>query len=340
MECPTDPIEMARTALIVLDPPKTLTVRPSQDLEPAEDETSYDRFIRTRRSPGTRRLYATALARFADWRHMSGGMEAMADLCRGTVKRAGILLEDWQAALRDEGLAPGTINSYVRSICSFVNKGAYRNGEVSWKLQVDSEYDEKNRGNRDGPPERNIKKILALCAGPTEMEIRNRAIVQTAFILGLRRAEICSLDWTDVDLDQRIIQVLGKGRRVKKPLGFPRKVWATYNEFWLVRGRPTEGAVFVSLDPVRTGHRLTGGGIWTIINRLANRAGVPHVRPHGLRRSGADKIAKKTGGDVVALVEWGRWSGPDIALGYIAKAAERQARMAALIADEEYEEGA
>ncbi|MCP2937721.1 tyrosine-type recombinase/integrase, partial [Salmonella enterica subsp. enterica serovar Typhimurium] len=50
--------------------------------------------------------------------------------------------------------------------------------------------------------------------------LRDRALLELFYSSGLRLSELCGLRWRDLDLDDGLVTVLGKGRRQRSvPLG-------------------------------------------------------------------------------------------------------------------------
>jgi integrase/recombinase XerC len=61
--------------------------------------------------------------------------------------------------------------------------------------------------------------ILANASTPLSLKnLRDTAIIRVLFGTGARLSEVANLTLDDVDLDLRMIQVLGKGRRANDPL--------------------------------------------------------------------------------------------------------------------------
>src|SRR5690606_33185046 len=55
--------------------------------------------------------------------------------------------------------------------------------------------------------------------------LRDRAVLELLYGGGIRVAELCGLDVDDVDLDNRLLRVLGKGARERTvPIGAPAAV--------------------------------------------------------------------------------------------------------------------
>jgi integrase/recombinase XerC len=116
------------------------------------------------------------------------------------------------------------------------------------------------------------------------LSLRDVALMELLYAAGLRVSEVCSLDLCDVDIDGRIVTVLGKGRKQRRvPIGIPA---ATALSRWLQLGRglwltPDSGdAVFLG----QRGRRIDPRTARRVVNRLTAAAGV-QVSPHALRHA-------------------------------------------------------
>jgi len=84
--------------------------------------------------------------------------------------------------------------------------------------------------------EQEIKTVLAVPDLSTPVGQRNRAILETAYATAVRRQELIGLTVYDVDLREKTIRVLGKGRKQRMlPLG---KHAAQHIAAYLSHGRP------------------------------------------------------------------------------------------------------
>src|SRR5262249_12279756 len=141
-------------------------------------------------------------------------------------------------------------------------------------------------GYRDtaGPGREGVRRLFeALAARADPKGKRDRALLSLLYHLGLRRAEAFGLDLADVDLQEGAVAVLGKGRREKVSLTLPGPTRQALAAWVAVRG-PRPGPLFVALDPGARGERLGGSGLYRVVRRLGEAAGV-RARPHGLRHS-------------------------------------------------------
>lgn len=61
-----------------------------------------------------------------------------------------------------------------------------------------------------------VDKILRVWSGDTLTHKRNKAIIAVLFMTGMRRSEVASLQWQDIDLEQGIIHIrAGKGDKAR-----------------------------------------------------------------------------------------------------------------------------
>ena len=131
--------------------------------------------------------------------------------------------------------------------------------------------------------------------------LRDRAILEILYGLGLRFSELANLTVADVDLEERTLWVRqGKGKRDRLlPLGR----WSTH---WLRRyldasdpARREQGTDLVFLTPRRK--RLTNWVLVRILRAYAHRAGITKpITPHTLRHSFATAMLKG-GADIRGL---------------------------------------
>jgi site-specific recombinase XerD len=136
------------------------------------------------------------------------------------------------------------------------------------------------------PKALNHKQASQLLSAP--MHVRDRAIVALLLDTGIREAECCSLDVSDLDLEGGTLLVR-KGKGAKQRLvifeGETRRLLSD----WLAVRVSAEPALFVSLHANKTtvkGVRLEENGLYSAVKRAADSVGLGKtVTPHGLRHS-------------------------------------------------------
>lgn len=120
-------------------------------------------------------------------------------------------------------------------------------------------------------------------AGPRAA--RDAAMLELLYASGLRVAELAALDLDDVDVAERTVRVLGKGRK-ERIVPFGAKAAARLDAHLARRG-PARGPLF----PNARGRRLTVRTVHRIVRAAARRAGLTRrVSPHTLRHSFATHL--------------------------------------------------
>lgn len=135
------------------------------------------------------------------------------------------------------------------------------------------------------------------------LAIRNRAILELMYACGLRVSEVAALNVSSVNLDDRVIRVVGKGSKERiVPVGHLalRALGRYLKEArpYLLKS-PDEPTLFLS----RLGRRLDRERIWGIIKETARLAGITkNVHPHTLRHSFASHLLEN-GADLRVIQE-------------------------------------
>jgi integrase/recombinase XerD len=125
-------------------------------------------------------------------------------------------------------------------------------------------------------------------------DIRDRAILETLYATGIRRAELITLTIYDADLQTATLRVTGKGRRERTVPLTQSAIAALKLYLEAARGGFVREAgqvrLFVSS---RSGGPLDDDDLVRIVAKAANRAGLSkHVTPHTLRHTCATHLLK------------------------------------------------
>ena len=125
-------------------------------------------------------------------------------------------------------------------------------------------------------------------------DIRDRAILETLYATGIRRAELIALSIYDADLQAATLRIEGKGRR-ERVVPLTQSAIAAL-KVYLEEGRAVfareagQVRLFVS---TRSGGPLDAADIMRIVAKAAHRAGIrKHVTPHTLRHTCATHLLK------------------------------------------------
>ena len=171
--------------------------------------TAIDRFLAAPAlAESTRRAYASDLRGFEDWLDRRGlGVDDV------DVR----VLVDYASELgrARNGLAPATIARKLAAVRSFLRftLGATRVPDASLAPRRPQRLPE-------APKRAEIEELIDAVGGDDALGLRNRALVELVYSAGLRSAEAVGLDLADVDFEQELVRVRGKGGKERVvPLG-------------------------------------------------------------------------------------------------------------------------
>jgi integrase/recombinase XerD len=231
-----------------------------------------------RLAPRTVEAYRRDLASLADWLGRPPGSVTTQEL------------ERWIAELRADGLAPATIARRIASVRSFL-RHLVLVGSASVNAAADLELPRRVRRLPRTLSPGEAERLIEASAGTTPRALRDAALVELLYGAGLRVSEAVSLDKAGIDLDRRLVRVVGKGDKERVvPVG--RQAVDALRRY-LARGRPHldrkhRRELFLNAQ----GGGLTRAGAFLILRRLAAKAGLEpeRVHPHLLRHSFATHL--------------------------------------------------
>jgi len=208
-------------------------------------------------------------------------------------------LRRYSAWLATQGYAASTVARRLASLRSYF-RFLRRSG------QVDADPTAALRNPRQ--PKRlprllGVDEVIRLLDGipiDTELGVRDRAMFETLYGGGLRVGELVGLDLDDLDFDQDLVRVRGKGRRERlAPIGAMASDWIRR---YLNLRQPAEAAergLFLN----RYGNRLSARSVGRLLEDHLARAGLrDDASPHTLRHSFATHLLDR-GADLRSVQE-------------------------------------
>lgn len=199
-------------------------------------------------------------------------------------------VEQYMARLFDRGLEP---RSQARILSSL-------RGLFNYLLLTDAienspmEFIDSPRIGLHLPDVLSVEEIDALIDtfdASTMLGCRNRAIIETLYGCGLRVSELVELRIGDLDFDNMLVRVIGKGDKQRiVPMGdMLRSRLEEYMEYRRTIEPSRDSIETLYLN--RRGGKLTRVMIFTMIRRAAAAAGIDKtVSPHSLRHSFATHL--------------------------------------------------
>ena len=123
---------------------------------------------------------------------------------------------------------------------------------------------------------------------------RDRAMLELLYATGLRVSELINLKQSQVNFNQGVLRIIGKGDRERLiPLGDESQRWL--KDF--IDGPRMEILLERQTDylfPTRRGDRMTRQAFWHIIKRYAEKSGVRQkMSPHSLRHAFATHLLNR-----------------------------------------------
>lgn len=149
-----------------------------------------------------------------------------------------------------------------------------------------------------------IGKLLTTPPAMSNQGMRDRAILETMYSAGLRVSEVVGMNDGDLDLDEGVIRIRGKGRRERfSPVGsFASKALTR----WLAKRQLSPKEPANELAPIftnRFGRRLTTRSVARMLEKYLKTSGLDlRTSPHTLRHSFATHLLDR-GADIRSVQE-------------------------------------
>jgi len=160
--------------------------------------------------------------------------------------------------------------------------------------------------NRDIPEYLSVEEIEKLFSFTvdTDVDIRNRTILEMLYSAGLRVSELCNLKLDNLYLEENHIIIMGKGKKERyipttKELVKWLNLYLSGSRQNILNGK-LSSYVFINQ---KFGKPLSRMGIWKILRQCIIGAGInKHVSPHTLRHSFATHLLQR-GADLRVIQE-------------------------------------
>lgn len=133
-----------------------------------------------------------------------------------------------------------------------------------------------------------LRAILDTCGNDFDGR-RDEALLRAYADGGLRLSECVRLELADVDMDQQVFWVVGKGDR-QRAVPFGAKTARALDRYLRARRRHAWADESARLWLGRKGP-LTGEGVRWMLERRAKAAGLGHIHPHQLRHTAAHELS-------------------------------------------------
>jgi integrase/recombinase XerC len=199
-------------------------------------------------------------------------------------------LRRWIARLHQQGLGSRSLARLLSAVRAFyrylLREGRCRHDPASGLSAP--------KGQRRLPRALDTDRAMQLLDGGVEdafIARRDQAMLELFYSSGLRLAELVGLDVGHLDLNDGLVEVRGKGNKVRVlPVG--RQARLALQAWLAVRGQaaPVDGALFIG----RQGRRLTPRAVQLRVREAGVRELGQHLHPHMLRHSFASHLLESS----------------------------------------------
>lgn len=201
---------------------------------------------------------------------------------------------------------PATINSYLSAI-----KGVMREAWIMKQIDSDAWTAIKDirsfKGSRLAAgralDKQEIKQLLE--NDHSLKAVRDRAIFALLIGAGLRRTEVVSINYQDIDFKDYSIKLITKGNQQQRK--FMPAFCQGYVEAWLLLRGSHDGPLFTRLykakksgEQLIASDRMTAQAVYFILTETAAKLGLEKMAPHDLRRTFATALLD-AGEDLVTV---------------------------------------
>ncbi|MEI8371574.1 MAG: tyrosine recombinase XerC [Planctomycetota bacterium] len=212
-------------------------------------------------------------------------------------------LRGYVAAMHEAGYAKTSIARRLASLRSFFKFGQ-REGWTKTNPAKPLRSPRKGRSLPHFLSAEDIGRLLLAPPASTTMGLRDRAILETMYSAGLRVSETVGLNRGDLDFEDGILRVRGKGRKERlAPIG---SYAIAALQTWLAKARlnprePVGGTAPVFLN--KFGHRLTTRSVGRMLEKYLQLTSLDsRTTPHSLRHSFATHLLDR-GADIRSVQE-------------------------------------
>lgn len=199
------------------------------------------------------------------------------------------------------GLEVSTVNRHISSLKSFFN---YLVDESIIKVSPMEEVSSLKKAKKL-PKYLSISEVNKLLNIPlnSEFDYRNKAMLELMYATGLRVSELVSIEYSNIDFENSIIRINGKGKKERIiPLGevasYYLKIYLSDYRSKLLK-RNTYNQVFLN----NHGKPITRQGFNYILENIRELTGIEkEITPHVLRHSFATHLLEG-GADIRSIQE-------------------------------------
>ena len=198
-------------------------------------------------------------------------------------------IQDYIGYQLESGRSPRSSSRFLSCV-----RGFYRSLLRSGDLEIDptANIDSPKTG-RPLPKvisEEQVEKLLSAPNLDDTLHFRDRTMLELLYACGLRVSELTNLELGEINMNQGVVRVLGKGNKERLvPIGEVALDWLS-RYFKESREEIIQGAQCDIVFPTRSGRKMTRQAFWHRIKLHGKKAGLPSLSPHVVRHAFATHL--------------------------------------------------
>ena len=215
------------------------------------------------------------------------------------------ICQNYVSYMRRNGFKPTSIHRHISSLSSFYD---YLVKEEVLKDNFFKDLDTPKTPKRLPKVirEEEINMLFDICDLDNKLGYRNYCILGCLYGCGLRVSELCNMEIKDIDFNERIIRIHGKGSKDRDVIIYEglddhlKHYISTFRVELLYNSKDLNNR-YVFLN--KNGTKLTRVGVRKILDKLVKDCGEAyHISPHMLRHSFATSMLNN-GADIRSVQE-------------------------------------
>jgi integrase/recombinase XerC len=238
-----------------------------------------EELVRRRFSDFTVKSYKTDLEEFCSFLQKKG-KDDISEIDRKDIR-------SFMGELLSYGYKKSSVSrklSAIKSFCKFLEMNKIIKGNPSVSVKTPK----TERGIPSFLSEEEMRKMLDF-ALEKELDIRNKAILETLYATGIRASELVNLDISMFDMNSKLIRVYGKGKK-ERIIPVARAAFEALNRYISGARGYKDGALFLS----KSGKRLTQRDLQRIVKKaIVKVATLNQMSPHTMRHTFATHLLNR-----------------------------------------------
>ena len=225
--------------------------------------------------------YQIDLRKFESWLSAKGA-KRLIDAQRSDI-------QDYIGYQLENGKSPRSSSRFLSCV-----RGFYRSLVRSGDLEIDPTADiDSPKIGRPLPKvisEEQVEKLLSAPNLEDTLHFRDRTMLELLYACGLRVSELTNLELGEINMNQGVVRVLGKGNKERLvPIGEEALDWLG-RYFKESRQEIIRRSQCDVVFPTRSGRKMTRQAFWHRIKLHGKKAGIHSLSPHGVRHAFATHL--------------------------------------------------